>query len=57
MPNMSYCRFRNTINDMRDCVDHLDDVLDDDDIEEETARNKFIAICKDVAQDYADDED
>lgn len=23
MPNMSYCRFENTTNDFRDCLEHL----------------------------------
>ena len=25
MPNMSYCRFRNTNGDLRDCIDAIED--------------------------------
>ena len=25
MPNMSYCRFENTYNDLRDCVDAMEE--------------------------------
>ena len=28
MSNMSYCRFENTANDMRDCVNAINDALD-----------------------------
>ena len=27
MANMSYCRFQNTLGDLRDCAEHLDDAL------------------------------
>jgi len=36
MSNMSYCRFQNTANDLRDCArehleqEHLDDMVDDE---------------------------
>ncbi len=26
---MSYCRFENTKNDLRDCLDHIDDTLEE----------------------------
>lgn len=29
MPNMSYCRFQNTSNDLRDCVESLSEALDE----------------------------
>ena len=25
MPNMSYCRFENTVNDMQDCLNAIED--------------------------------
>jgi hypothetical protein len=31
MANMSYCRYENTSNDLSDCVDDLQDWLDDPD--------------------------
>ena len=30
MPNMSYCRFENTLRDLIDCRDNWDDVADED---------------------------
>ena len=29
MANMSYCRFQNTLGDLRDCAEHLHDHFDD----------------------------
>ena len=30
MPNMSYCRFENTAHDLADCLEHWDDVPDEE---------------------------
>lgn len=40
MANMSYCRFRNTLNDFRDCVNVLQDIEYENevDISDEEAR-------------------
>jgi len=57
MSNMSYCRFQNTLNDLRDCQEHLDDELSED---EQEAKEKLLDICKDIALDYCncvEDED
>jgi hypothetical protein len=51
MSNMGYCRFQNTVGDMEDCVDHLDDDLSED---EQEARREFISICVRVASDYGE---
>lgn len=48
MPNMSYCRFQNTLRDLRDCDEHIFDELDDED--EEKARKKLIELCADIAE-------
>jgi hypothetical protein len=54
MSNMSYCRFRNTLNDLRDCSDHFDD--NDDLLEEErAARTKLVDLCSKIAEDHEDD--
>ena len=45
MSNMSYCRFQNTLKDLRDCEDHLFDELKDD---EEEARTELIELCQDI---------
>lgn len=42
MSNMSYCRFQNTLRDLQDCLDYLDDELDDED--EENARKEMLVI-------------
>lgn len=60
MANMSYCRFRNTLEDLRDCYenwDHLDN-LDEDDVPNEDeikARKKLLSLCEDIAEYMGDD--
>ena len=56
MGNMSYCRFGNTLTDLRDCADNLDDP-DSLSPEERRARERLIKLCKTIADDYAEDED
>lgn len=50
MGNMSYCRFRNTLDDLRDCYDAMDEPIKSDD--EVKARRRLIKLCKDIAADY-----
>jgi hypothetical protein len=52
MGNMSYCRFQNTLNDLRDCYDNLFD--DDLSEEEERARKRLIKLCQDIVRDGED---
>ena len=55
MSNMSYCRFRNTLEDLRDCYEGLDDELDDGlHSEELIARKRLIALCQKII-DKAED--
>ena len=54
MPNMKYCRFQNTLDDLRDCYDHMHEELSD---EEERARKRLIKLCVDIAGDYGEDND
>jgi len=49
MSNMSYCRFENTLQDLRDCYDNIDD--DDLSETEEQAREELIELCKDIVGD------
>jgi len=49
MANMSYCRFQNTLEDLRDCRDYLDDT--DLSEEEEKARTKLVKVCKSIVDD------
>jgi len=54
MANMSYCRFQNTLQDLKDCWEHIDD--EDLSFDEMKARNKLILVCATIA-DYREDED
>lgn len=51
--NMAYCRFQNTLQDLRDCQEHMDD--DDLSEEERDAREELIDVCWRIAQEYAGD--
>lgn len=44
MPNLSYCRFQNTLPDILDCANHIND--DDLSPEELRARNMIIFVCR-----------
>jgi hypothetical protein len=52
MANMSYCRFQNTLSDLRDCYESMDDT--DLDEEEAKARKRMIRLCQETARDYGD---
>jgi hypothetical protein len=54
MANMSYCRFTNTLGDLRDCWDNMDDELSE---EEGKSRTRLIALCKKIVDNYCDEED
>lgn len=55
MSNMSYCRFQNTLGDLRDCYDNL---FDSDLSEEEArARRELINLCRDIAQEAEEDDE
>lgn len=53
MGNMSYCRFENTLKDLRDCYNHMGD--DDLSETEETARLQMIRLCKEIVEDFGDE--
>ena len=53
MSNMAYCRFRNTLSDLRDCYGSIWDDLDEE--EEARARRALVKLCitiADEAEDY-----
>ena len=52
MANMSYCRFQNTLIDLRDCYENMDD--EDVSSEEARAREDLIKMCTDIAADFGD---
>jgi len=47
MSNMSYCRFQNTLGDLQDCYEHIDD--EDLSKEEERAKQRLILLCEQIA--------
>lgn len=53
MGNMSYCRFRNTLEDLRDCEESMNDEPDSEG--EQKARIKLIKLCRRIADDYGDE--
>jgi hypothetical protein len=55
MANMSYCRFQNTLGDLRDCYENMDD--EDLSAEEKRAQEALIQMCTDIAADFGDLED
>lgn len=57
MANMSYCRFRNTFNDLNDCVGTLYDIVweeckDDISREEKWAAKQMYDLCKEFISLY-----
>lgn len=55
MSNMSYCRFQNTLPDLRDCEEHLEDI--DLSPEEEKARKRLLRLCERIAAAYGDEDE
>lgn len=53
MANMSYWRFRNTLNDLRDCYDNMDNDVDMNK-DEFYARKQMIELCMSIACEYVD---
>ena len=51
MANMSYCRFVNTYQDLKDCYDHWDDA---DSGSEKRYRERLLELCKDILEDCSD---
>lgn len=52
MTNMNYCRFQNTLQDLRDCHEVMFDENEIEDLssEEARARQQLIKVCCDIAQ-------
>jgi hypothetical protein len=54
MANMSYCRFHNTVRDLRDCREHLQEALPNRDKwdSEFAQRQKLVEECARLLQDW-----
>lgn len=56
MSNMSYCRFRNTLSDLRDCHEWMNETGDL--MEEEVqARLRMIKLCRQIDEEYGHEID
>lgn len=55
MSNMSYCRFQNTLLDLRDCQSAL---WEEEELSEaeEKAKKRLIQVCQEIAEEFGDDE-
>lgn len=53
MPNMSYCRFENTMDDLRDCLNHIHRKAEND--FDERARQSMIELFREISKDYEGD--
>lgn len=49
MSNMSYCRFQNTLKDLRDCYENFDDTVSP---EEAKARERMYKICQQIVENF-----
>lgn len=52
MSNMSYCRFENTLSDLLDCEEALEEAGTELSESEERARRELIEACKRIVDDY-----
>lgn len=66
MANMSYCRFRNTLNDLNDCLGALQEIIDNNGVaqygdklgfEERRAASNMYDLCKEFISLYEEMED
>ena len=53
MGNMSYCRFENTMNDLRDCLRHISE--DAENHYDEAARQEMLELFRTIGEDYDGD--
>ena len=51
MANLSYCRFRNTLQDLRDVYYNMTDDISG---EEFHAREALVELCKSIAEEFGD---
>lgn len=50
MSNMSYCRFENTMNDLRDCLNHIHRKAENE--YDEQARQSMIELFREISEDW-----
>lgn len=54
MSNMSYCRFRNTLEDFRDCADNWCEIDHEDNPDEDElrARRTLYRLAQEIVNDF-----
>jgi len=58
---MSYCRFENTLSDLKDCLDALDEagsverLLEDANEREKPCVKKLITLCAEISRIYSEE--
>lgn len=55
MANMSYCRFENTLSDLKDCYEHIEDRTLGE--REDQCRKRLIQLCNRIASEFNYEED
>jgi len=50
MGNMSYCRFENTMNDLLDCLHHIDCEAENN--RDESARQEMLKLFREIYEDW-----
>lgn len=61
MANMSYCRFENTLIDLYDCQNALEDFINNDEnvissSEERHKAKKLIEVCREIADNFEESD-
>ena len=54
MTNMSYCRFENTLGDLKDCWDNINDIEDASEYEIK-ARYDLVKLCIEISNAFDGD--
>lgn len=54
MANMSYCRFNNTLSDLEDCRDALEN-QNISSIAEKRKAKRLLKVCREIADNYDED--
>ena len=52
MSNMSYCRFRNTLNDLVDCQYNFEDITSKEELE---AAKRLVKVCREIAEEIEEE--
>lgn len=52
MANMSYCRFRNTLDDLVDCQYNFEDITSKEELE---AAKRLVKVCREIAEEIEEE--